>query len=80
MDNVPVIGPAKDIREVQNAIKAYNLLFSLKTYSEKDFLKAHAILMENLLKTPGAYRRKQVGILKGNDVTHIAPGYSMVPG
>lgn len=80
MDNTHVIGPAKDIREVRNAIKAYDLLSSFKTYSIKDFLKAHAVLMDTLLKKPGEYRRKQVGIMKGNDVKHIAPGHAMVPG
>lgn len=80
LNNERVIGPQKDILEVQNAIAAYEGLNVLKSTDEKDFLKAHKILMNNLVKNPGHYRRNQVGIMKGKDVTHVAPGPDMVPG
>lgn len=80
IDKHHVIGPKKDILEVQNAIKAYELLNELKPYVVKDFLKAHYLLMNNLVKHPGKFRTSQVGILKGKEVSHIAPGYDMVPG
>jgi len=80
IENKPVIGPKKDIQEVQNAIKAYNTLPFYNTHSINDFLKAHSHLMQNLIDKPGEYRNKQVGIMKGSHVSHIAPGYNMVPG
>ena len=80
IDKHHVIGPKKDILEVQNAIKAYELLNELKPYVVKDFLKAHYLLMNNLVKHSGKFRTSQVGILKGKEVSHIAPGYDMVPG
>lgn len=80
IDKHHVIGPEKDILEVQNAIKAYELLNQLKPYVVKDFLKAHHLLMNNLVKLPGKFRTSQVGILKGKEVSHIAPGFDMVPG
>ncbi|MGD9160276.1 MAG: Fic family protein [Desulfobacteraceae bacterium] len=80
MDNSSVVGPKKDILEVKNAIKAYDRLLVLDPYLKKDFLKAHKLLMDGLVKKPGQFRRKQVGILKGSKVQHMAPGYSMVPG
>lgn len=75
-----VIGPKKDILEVQNAIKAYEQLNEYNSNKIKDFLKAHYVLMNGLVKNPGAFRRSQVGILKGKQVAHIAPGFDMVPG
>ncbi|ULQ61028.1 Fic family protein [Brucepastera parasyntrophica] len=79
IDNKRIVGPKKDILEVQNAIKAYQHLNELKPYSMKDFLKAHGILMEGLVDNPGKFRNSQVGIIKEKEVTHIAPGYNMVP-
>ncbi len=80
LDNKRIIGPQKDIIEVQNAIRAYDQLNNFKPYIKKDFLQAHSILMDDLIKTPGEYRKSQVAIMKGKDVTHIAPSSDMVPG
>ena len=80
MENSRVLGPKKDILEVQNAIKAYDKLSTLNPYSKKDFLKAHKLMMNGLVEKPGQFRRKQVGVLKGSKVKHMAPGYTMVPG
>lgn len=80
IDNMHVIGPQKDILEVKNAILAYDNLPSYDPYSIQDFLKAHGIFMQGLVKHPGHFRTSQVGILKGTEVAHIAPSYTMVPG
>ena len=80
LDNHKVIGPEKDIIEVQNAIKAYDQLNYLNPYVNNDFLKAHSILLAKLVQKPGEYRRSQVGIMKGEKVTHVAPSSEMVPG
>jgi len=80
IDNNHVIGPKKDILEVQNAVKAYEQLSTFKPNQIKDFLKAHKVLMTGLVSNPGQFRKSQVGILKGKSVSHIAPGYTMVPG
>lgn len=80
LQNTRVVGPEKDIREVQNAAEVYKLLSSFDVYSVGDFLNAHRILMHKLLTSPGEYRRKQVGIIKSSTMKHIAPGHTMVPG
>jgi Fic family protein len=80
MDHHPVVGPKKDILEVQNAIRAYDLLNALNPHQMKDFLKAHGIFMRGLVDNPGKFRKSQVGVIKGRAVIHVAPGYSMVPG
>ncbi len=80
IENVRVLGPEKDIREVKNAIKAYDQISHFNPYSVEDFLRAHQILMDNLVSTPGQFRKKQVGIMRGSEVQHVAPGFQMVPG
>ncbi len=78
--NERVIGPQKDIIEVKNAIQVYDQLNELKPYSIKDFLKAHEVMMNGLVENYGKFRKSQVGIMKNGEVSHIAPGYDMVPG
>lgn len=80
IENVHVIGPQRDILEVQNAVEAYERLNKFKAHSMSDFLKAHGVLMRGLVDNPGKFRKTQVGIVKGTEVQHIAPGYEMVPG
>ena len=79
IDNKRIIGPEKDVLEVLNAIKVYTELNKYKLYSEKDFLNAHASLMNGLIKNAGKYRNQSVGIVKGNDVEHVAPPFQNVP-
>jgi Fic family protein len=79
IDYKRIIGPEKDVLEVLNAIKVYNELNKYKLYSEKDFLNAHASLMKGLIKNAGKYRNQSVGILKGNDIEHVAPPFQNVP-
>ena len=79
MENTHVVGPKKDILEVQNAIKVYDQLNDFKPKQLKDFLKAHYVLMNGLVDNPGKFRKSQIGIIKGKKVAHIAPGFAMVP-
>jgi Fic family protein len=79
IENKRVIGSAKDILEVLNAIKVYDLLKSYKVFSDKSFLKAHVILMDNLIDSAGQYRKQGVGIVKGEQVEHLAPPFQNVP-
>jgi Fic family protein len=79
LDNKRVLGPAKDILEVRNAIAVYASIGDFKAFSGRDFLKAHRLLMQGLVKTAGQWRRTAVGIMKGREVTHIAPPSDMVP-
>lgn len=80
IENTKIVGPKKDILEVQNAIRAYEQLSEYDPYSITDFLKAHKVLLDGLVESSGQFRRKQVGIIKGSEVQHVAPSFSMVPG
>jgi len=72
-DNKRVIGPAKDIQEVKNAINVYKDLNQFDAFNQASYLEAHQILMKGLVETPGKYRTKGVGIFKGDQVAHMAP-------
>lgn len=74
-----VLGPPKDILEVQNAIKLYDLLPTLDPFSEEDLLKAHKILMNGLLDNAGRYRSSGVGVFDGSVAVHIGPPPLQVP-
>lgn len=74
-----VIGPKKDILEVQNAIRLYHSWQTFKPNQPKDLLKAHSILMEGLIPNPGKFRSGAVGILKGAKVSHLAPQAKHLP-
>lgn len=79
IENKRVFGPEKDVLEVLNAIKVYDELNTFKHYSEKDFLRAHSSLMKGLIFNAGKYRNQSVGIVKGNDIEHVAPPFQNVP-
>jgi Fic family protein len=78
LENKRVLGPEKDIKEVVNALAVYQQLKNYSYKSEKDFLKAHQLLMQGLVESPGKYRTKGVGIVKGKQVAHMAPPYQQV--
>lgn len=79
LDNKKVIGSKREIIEVQNAIELYENMENFKIDSSKSFLKAHGLLMRNLIENAGKYRTKNVGVLKGTIVKHVAPKPIMVP-
>jgi Fic family protein len=74
-----VIGPKNQIIEVKNAIRLYELAAELDSTKERDFLKAHKILMTDLLIKPGQYRNQAVGIFKNGQVSRMAPPAKQVP-
>ncbi|WP_165796714.1 Fic family protein [Chryseobacterium sp. HMWF035] len=80
LDNKRIIAPAKDILEVQNAIKVYHDLRIFNPNKIKDLELAHSILMKDLVANAGKFRTTNVGIVKGSKVEHLAPGGAMVKG
>ena len=74
-----VLGTMKEIEEVKGAIKAYEYLNEYDYKSEKDLLKAHKLLMQNLLNSAGVYRSSNVAVGSKDGVTHVAPPPNMVP-
>lgn len=74
-----ILGPGQDIKEVQNAYEAYELLLDFSPYDVSSLLKAHKILMNDLTKEAGTFRSSGVGIFAGENLIHMAPPASFVP-
>lgn len=62
IDGKRVLGAPNEIQEVKNAIQAYELLLELNPYEEKDLLRAHRLMMADLVDRNGKYRKDGVGI------------------
>lgn len=74
-----VIGPQKDILEVQNAIQVYEHIQDINPFSQKDLLKYHKILMTSLVSDAGSYRKGQVGVFDDEKAIFMAPPADRVP-
>jgi Fic family protein len=74
-----VIGPKEDIIEVNNAIEVYSLLSEWDPLSRQECLRAHELLMKNLISDNGSWREKGVGVFKGSEIAHMAPPAKRVP-
>ena len=72
-DGKRVVGPARDIQEVRNAIAAYEALPSWDPTSREHLLEAHGLLMSGLIEAPGRFRTGGVGIYRGDHLVHMAP-------
>lgn len=79
IDGKRVLGPLQDIKEVQNAYEAYDILAKLDPYSIEDLLKAHKIMMLDLVKESGIFRNKGVGVYAGSDLIHAGTPPQYVP-
>ncbi|GMU60839.1 MAG: hypothetical protein AMXMBFR34_26020 [Myxococcaceae bacterium] len=73
LDGKPVVGDRREILEVQNAVRAYELAEALDPADERDLLRAHRVLMKGLLPNAGHYRTAGVGVLKGDVPRRSAP-------
>ena len=74
-----VIGPARDIQEVRNAIAAYDALPRWDPANRAHLLDAHGLLMAGLIDGPGRFRAGGVGIFRGDQLVHMAPPAVRVP-
>lgn len=79
MEGKRVLGAPNEIQEVKNAIDAYHLMQQINPHSEKDLLKAHRLMMQDLIKENGKYRSSGVGVFGNEGIVHLAPPPTMVP-
>jgi len=73
-----VIGPPKDILEVQNAITVYRRLAGFAPLSLDSLLEAHAIMMKGLIEDPGSFRQGPIGVIRRNNIFYEAPHWEKV--
>ncbi len=73
IDGKRVLGSPNEIKEVQNAYEAYELMLSLDPSSVDDLLKAHRLMMKGLVPENGRFRSGGVGVFDGDVLIHMAP-------
>ena len=73
LEGKKVVAPLKEIQEVKNAIKTYELYPNLNPFSIQDLLLAHGTMMSGLVDEAGMFRKGGVGVFDGDKPIHIAP-------
>lgn len=79
IDGKHVLGAPDEIQEVKNALQAYQLMLQLDAFSEADLLRAHSLMMADLVDNAGHYRKGSVGVFDGDKCIHVAPSADRVP-
>ena len=79
LDGKRVAGPLREIQEVRNAIAVYDAAQTFDPFSISDLLKAHGIMMAALTDEAGAFRKGGAGVVRGEEVIHMAPPANRVP-
>jgi len=79
LEGKQVIAPMREIQEVRNAIKTYDMLDKWSASSVNDLLEAHATLTAGLIDEAGMFRSSGVGVVSGDKVIHMAPPAGRVP-
>ena len=73
LEGKTVVAPLREIQEVRNAIKTYELYPNLNPFSIQDLLLAHGTMMAGLVDEAGMFRKGGVGVFEGDKPVHIAP-------
>lgn len=79
IDGKTVIGPWKEIQEVRNAYRAYELIGSFDPYSLEDLKKVHGIMTNEIIPNSGSFRNHEEGVFQGEVCIFIAPPPRLVP-
>ena len=79
LDGKRILGNPNEIKEVQNAYEAYELMLRLDPSSVDDLLKAHKLMMNGLVPENGMFRSGGVGVFDGEVLIHMAPPAGFVP-
>ena len=80
LDGKRVSAPPKEVQEARNAIRAYEQVSAWQPADEQHLLRAHQILMADLIDDAGQYRSGNVGVMSGDTVIHMAPPSRRLPG
>jgi Fic family protein len=74
-----VAGKQAEIKEVKNAYEAYDEIMTFDPYATEDFLKAHKLMTDGLVKESGKFRSGDVGVFDGDAVVHVGARPQFVP-
>lgn len=79
LDGKRVLDDSRDILEVKNAKRAYDLISELDPYSIDDLLRAHRTMMGGLVPEAGRFRSGNVGVFDGGVLIHAGTLAAYVP-
>ena len=79
IDGKTVMAPLRQIQEVKNAIKTYELYEKFNPFDVNDLIKAHGTMMMALTDDAGKFRRGGVGVFSEERLVHMAPPADRVP-
>lgn len=79
LDGKTVLGTFSEITEAKGAIEAYKEFENYNPKNLTDMLKAHHILMKDMINSAGNFRSINVGVGGKDGVAHIAPPPNQVP-
>lgn len=68
-----VIGPEKEIQEVKNAYKAYEMINDVNPYSITDLKKIHGVMTYLVVDESGEFRKGDEGVFDGDKCIHVCP-------
>ena len=74
-----VAGKQAEVKEVKNAFEAYDKIMTFDPYCVEDFLKAHELMTEGLIKESGRFRSGDVGVFDRDVVIHVGARPQFVP-
>ena len=80
LDGKTVLGPPREIQEVHNAFAAYEAMQGWHPHNPEHLLDAHGLLMRGLVDDAGRWRQGGTGIYQGDQLVHMAPPASRLPG
>lgn len=73
-----VIGPMKEIQEVKNAYKAYEMLNDINPYNIDELKKVHGIMTYLTVDESGEFRKGAEGVFDGDKCIFVCPPPEMV--
>ncbi len=74
-----VAGGQAEVKEVKNAYEAYDRIMTFDPYEIADFLSAHRLMAQGLVKEAGRFRSGDVGVFDGGAVVHVGARPQFVP-
>lgn len=78
IDGKVVIGSQKEIQEVKNAYKAYEMMKEINPYSINDLKKIHGIMTFLTVQESGEFRKGNEGVFDGDKCIHMCPKPEMI--
>ena len=80
IDGKLVYGPKKEIQEVKNAYKAYEMIEEINPYSIEDLKKIHGVMTFLTVDESGEFRKGNEGVFDGDKCIFVCPPPEMVNG